>query len=191
MIRDIIFSYKGTSGALGFGEGESIKMLQLGSLVVYGIHGVCVIADIEQRTIDRKNVEYFVLTPKDQPQARFYVPTQNQVALSKLLPLLTREDLEALFASEDTYKEYWIPNENLRKQRYKEMINGSDRAMLISMIQTLHKHKESQLAAGRKFHLCDENFLRDAQKRLASEFSVVLGIPQAEVADYIASKLQK
>ncbi len=166
-------------------------MLQLGSLVVYGIHGVCVIADIEQRTIDRKNVEYFVLTPKDQPQARFYVPTQNQVALSKLLPLLTREDLEALFASEDTYKEYWIPNENLRKQRYKEMINGSDRAMLIGMIQTLHKHKESQLAAGRKFHLCDENFLRDAQKRLASEFSVVLGIPQAEVADYIASKLQK
>ena len=71
------------------------------------------------------------------------------------------------------------------------MINGSDRAMLISMIQTLHKHKESQLAAGRKFHLCDENFLRDPQKRLASEFSVVLGIPQAEVADYIASKLQK
>ena len=191
MIRAIMCLYKGTSGALGFLEGESVKMLQLGSLVVYGIHGVCVIADVEQRIVDRKKVEYFVLTPKDQPEARFYVPTQNQVALSKLLPLLTKDDLDALFVSEDTYKEYWINNENLRKQKYKEMINGNDRSMLISMIQTLHRHKESQLAAGRKFHLCDENFLRDAQKRLASEFSVVLGIPQSDVAGYIESKLQK
>lgn len=166
-------------------------MLQLGSLVVYGIHGVCTIADVEQRTVDRKKVEYFVLTPKDQPQARFYVPTHNQAALSKLRPLLTREALEALFTSEETYKECWIQDENLRKQRYKEMINAGDRAALISMIRSLHKHKESQLAAGRKFHLCDENFLRDAQKLLASEFSMVLGIPQSDVAGYIESKLRE
>ena len=84
-----------------------------------------------------------------------------------------------------------IQDENLRKQRYKEMINAGDRAALIGMIRSLHKHKESQLAAGRKFHLCDENFLRDAQKLLASEFSMVLGIPQSDVAGYIESKLRE
>ena len=166
-------------------------MLQLGSLVVYGIHGVCTIVDVEQRIVDRKKVEYFVLTPKDQPEARFYVPTQNQVALSRLHPLLSPEVLEDLLLSEKIYQDCWIQNENLRKQKYKDLINFGDRAALIAMIRSLHKHKENQLAAGRKFHLCDENFLRDAQKLLDSEFSQVLGIPRSEVAGYIQSRIQE
>lgn len=164
-------------------------MLQVGSQVVYGIHGVCGIIDTEIRTVDRKKVEYFVLEPREQPGARFYVPTHNQAALSKLRPLLTLDELEALLASEDTHRDCWIADENQRKQKYRELINSGDRATLISMIRSLYQHKESQLAAGRKFHLCDENFLRDAQKLLSSEFSLVLGIPQAEVGAYIEKKL--
>lgn len=164
-------------------------MLQVGSQVVYGIHGVCTIIEVEARRVDRKKVEYFVLEPNDQPGARFYVPTQNQVALSKLRPLLTKEALDALLVSEDTHRECWIPEENLRKQKYRELINGGDRAALISMIRALQQHKESQLAAGRKFHLCDENFLRDAEKMLRSEFSQVLGMSQAEVNVYIKEKV--
>ena len=153
-------------------------MLQVGSQVVYGIHGVCNIVDVEVRRVDRKKVEYFVLSPNEHPSARFYVPTQNQVALSKLRPLLTADELDALLSSENAHKDCWVVDENQRKQRYRELINGGDRAALISMVRSLHKHKENQLAAGRKFHLCDENFLRDAQKLLASEFSLILGIPQ-------------
>ena len=164
-------------------------MLQIGSQVVYGIHGVCTIVDVEARRVDRKNVEYFVLEPKEQPGSRYYIPTQNQAALSKLRPLLTKDQLDDLLASEDTHRECWIQDENQRKQKYRELINGGDRAALISMIRSLHKHKESQLAAGRKFHLCDENFLRDAQKLLNSELSQVLGISPSEVVSYIEQKL--
>ena len=164
-------------------------MLQVGSQVVYGIHGVCCIVDVEVRRVDRKKVEYFVLEPREQPGTRYYVPTQHQVALSKLRPMLTRDELEALLVSEQTHRDSWIADENQRKQHYRELINSGDRAALIGMIRMLHEHKESQLAAGRKFHLCDENFLRDAQKLLTSEFSLVLGIPQKEVADYIEKRL--
>lgn len=164
-------------------------MLQVGSQVVYGIHGVCRIVDVEIRRVDRKKVEYFVLEPVDQPGTRYYVPTQNQVALSKMRSLLSKDELEALLTSEDTRKDIWISDENLRKQKYREIINNGDRASLICMIRCLRQHRENQLAAGRKFHLSDENFLRDAQKILSSEFSLVLGIPQPEVAAYIESKL--
>lgn len=166
-------------------------MLQIGAQVVYGIHGVCSIVDLEIRRVDRKKVEYLVLEPKEQPGARFYVPTNNETALSKLRPLLSKEELEALLGSEDAHRDCWISEENLRKLKYRELINGGDRAMLISMVRSLHKHKESQLASGRKFHLCDENFLRDAQKLLCSEFSQVLEIPQTEVAAYIEKKLSE
>ena len=133
-------------------------MLQVGTQVVYGIHGVCSIIDVETRRVDRKNVEYFVLEPNDQPGGRFYIPTQNQAALSKLRKLLSKEELESLLASDAAHCDCWINEENQRKQKYRELLNGSDRAALISMIRILHQHKENQLAAGRKFHLCDENF---------------------------------
>ena len=164
-------------------------MLQVGSQVVYGIHGVCSIIDVEARRVDRKKVEYFVLEPTGQPGARFYVPMHNEVAVSKLRPLLTKAELEALIVSDATRQACWVADENQRKQKYKDLINSADRAALISMIRALHQHREDQLAAGRKFHLCDENFLRDAQKVLCSEFSLVLGIPQTDVGAYIDSKL--
>ena len=166
-------------------------MLQIGSQVVYGIHGVCNIVGTEVRTIDRKKVEYFILAPNDQPSASFYVPAHNQVALSKLRPLLTKEELIELLETADENSVAWISVENLRKQKYKELINNADRSAMIGMIRLLHHHKEEQLAAGRKFHLCDENFLRDARKVLASECSVVLGIPHPEVMEYLSKKLNK
>lgn len=164
-------------------------MLQLGDRVVYGVHGVCCIVDIEQRTIDRKKAEYYVLEPLDQPGAKFYIPTHNQIAVSKLRPLLSAQELDALLLSPEARADVWITDENHRKQRYRELINSGDRVALICMIRSLHKHKEAQLAAGRKFHLCDENFLKDAQKLLSSEFSVVLNIPASAVGAYIESKL--
>ena len=156
---------------------------------MYGIHGVCTIVDVETKSVDRKKVEYFVLEPKEQPGARYYVPTHNPAALAKLRPLLSAEELETLLASESTRRISWIADENLRKQKYRELINSADRAALISMIRALYRHKQEQLEAGRKFHQCDENFLRDAQKLLCSEFSLVLGIPQSEVSGYIEKKL--
>lgn len=164
-------------------------MYQCGDQVVYGIHGVCKILDLELRKVDRNKVEYYVLSPLDQPDARFYVPTQNQAAVAKLRPILTREALDALLQSENAGKDTWIADENQRKQRYRELISSGDRAALICMVRTLHKHKAEQLASGRKFHLCDENFLRDAQKLLSSEFSLVLNIHPDEVGAYIQNAM--
>ena len=64
-----------------WGKGLS-SVLQVGSQVVYGIHGVCCIIDTEVRRIDRKNVEYFVLEPKEQPKTEVTI---------LLMPLLLNE----------------------------------------------------------------------------------------------------
>ena len=177
-------------GFWGYGKGES-PVLQVGDRIVYGIHGVCCIVDVEKRVVDRKKVEYFVLEPVQQPVARFYVPTHNPVALSKLRPLLTPGELEQLLSADHTQTNCWIADENLRKQKYRELISSGDRAALFAMIHALQNHKDQQLAAGRKFHLCDENFLRDAKKVINSEFSYILGIAPEDVAAYIESKLNK
>ena len=165
-------------------------MYQIGDNVLYGIHGVCRIVDTEERVLDRKKVSYLVLQPLEQNGARFLVPSQNPAAMAKLRPVMTKEELDALLHSPDVCRDGWIEDENQRKQHYRALITSGDRTSLLCMVRTLHRHRLSQKAMGRKFHLCDENFLRDAQKLLESEFSLILGIEPELVADYVLKQLE-
>lgn len=162
-------------------------MYKTGDQVVYSIHGVCSIVQIEERLIDRKKIEYYVLEPKDQSGAKFYVPINNQVALAKMQPVISANDLQQLLSSDAVQEDHWIPDENQRKNYYRELITSGDRTALVGMVHTLHKRKKQQAEQGKKFHLCDENFLRDAEKLLGSEFSVVLSMTRDEVGNYVRS----
>lgn len=164
-------------------------MFEIGNLVMYGIHGVCKIVDKEVRTVDRRKVEYLVLEPVYQNASRFYVPSSNPNAMAKLRAMLTRQQLDALLTSDEIRQPCWVEDENLRRQYYRELVNTGDRIALLRMLHALYQHREHQLSSGRKFHLCDENFLRDAQRLIETEFSVVLGIPTNQVQDYVKDKL--
>lgn len=164
-------------------------MFKIGDRVLYGVHGVCVIAALEQRIVDRKKVEYFALEPLGQSRSRYYVPTQNAAALSKLRPLLSRGELEALLASSAARRDCWIPDENRRRQSFRDLLNSGDRADLLSMVRCLYLHRDSQLAQGKKFHLTDENFLRDGCKVLESELALVLEMDSRQAHEYLRNQL--
>ncbi|MBO5323187.1 MAG: hypothetical protein J6A88_03695 [Oscillospiraceae bacterium] len=166
-------------------------MHNIGDHVVYGINGVCLVLEKQSQLRNGQPVEYLVLEPTEQPGARYFVPTGNALAMSKLRPIMTKEELLALLSSDLLKQDVWIPDENQRKQAYRELINGGDRAALIQMICALQRHKQVQFEAGRKFHQSDENFLRDAQKLISAEFSQILGIPAQKVGEYILSAIPK
>lgn len=166
-------------------------MYQIGDKVVYGMHGVCVVADQESRVIDRKRVTYLVLEPMGQEGSRYLVPTHNTAAMGKVRPMLSVEEMEALLCSEEVRADGWIRDENQRKQAYRELIGSGDRAKLMQMVATLYRHRSQQTAAGRKVHLCDENFLRDAERLLASEVSMVMNVDPDQAKQYVRSKLKE
>ena len=160
-------------------------MYQVGQQVVYGIHGVCKITDVETKIVDRKKIPFFVLEPLSQPGARFYVPAENPAALAKLSTLLTQQELTSLLSSVEKSKKAWVPDENRRKLRFRELLSSGDRKAILEMICALQIHKAEQAEKGKKFHLCDENFLHDAEKMLCSEFSLVMEKSQKESMDYL------
>lgn len=160
-------------------------MYQQGCQVVYGIHGVCNVLPSEMRKIDRKTVEYYVLQPLDQMETRYYVPTQNVVAVSRIRPIMTRQEADALLQHAAKRCAEWIEDENLRKQQYKALIGSGDRSALLDMIGLLYHRKKEQLALGKKFHSSDENFLKDAEKLICSELSVVLNMTKFEAYLYL------
>ena len=166
-------------------------MFQIGDKVVYGVHGVCCVVDREERLIDRKSVLYLVLEPVGQGGARFFVPTHNAVAMAKVKKMLSREDLEAMMSSDAVLTDNWIADENLRKQTYRELISSGDREKLMQMVHTLYAHKAAQAASGKKCHLCDDNFLRDAEKLLIGEIAVVLETDEGEARNYLRLRLNR
>ena len=170
-------------------KGENV-MYQTGDRVVYGIHGVCDIIGLETQMIDRKEVTYLVLEPLAQPGSRYMVPSHNPAAMAKLKKMMTREELDSLIRSESVRVGSWISDESQRKQIYRELIGSGDRERLISMICTLYRHKAEQTAAGRKVHLCDDNFLRDAEKLLISEVSVVMDMDMDTAKKFIRTQLK-
>lgn len=166
-------------------------MYHSGDQVVYGVHGVCCVTGTECKTVDKKQELYLVLEALDQSGTRFYVPCANPAAIAKLRPLIDRESLEELLHSNTVRQSCWIEDENNRKLRYRELISSGDRESLLQMVYTLHEHRKTLQQMGRKFHLCDDSFLRDAEKLLNSEFSRVLEIPVNEVGEYIRSAFDK
>ena len=165
-------------------------MYEIGSQVLYGVHGVCRITGVESMRFGKVQAMYYVLEPAEQPGARFYVPVENAAAVAKLRPLLSREELLALLHSDRVRNYPWIADEGQRKLRFRELICSGDRESLMGMIGALHRHKKAQEAAGRKFHQSDENFLSDAQKLLNAEFAQVFGIEPKAVGPFILRELE-
>lgn len=165
-------------------------MVQVGDRVVYGIHGVCDVTQTEERVVDRKRLTYLVLEPLGQPGSRYLVPTHNASAMGKLRSMLSREEMELLIQSDTVRQDSWIQDESQRKQAYRELIGSGDREQLMRMVHTLYRHREEQTAAGKKVHLCDDNFLRDAEKLLMGEVSIVMDMDADTAKQYIRNKLR-
>lgn len=160
-------------------------MYKPGDRIIYGSHGVCEILEIELKRIDRKNIEYYILAPIGNQGGRFFIPTQNPQALSKLSPLPKIEQLKEFLLLESDGIDVWIEDENTRKQKYKEVIASGDFTNLIRWVRSLHIHKRMLFDCGKKFHQADENFLRDAEKILTTVFAVVLEITEDAVTPYV------
>lgn len=166
-------------------------MYQTGDRLIYGMHGVCIVADQEMRSVDGKQVTYLVLEPLGQSGSRFLVPTHNAAAMGKVRPMMRREELEDLLSSEAVKTDAWISEEGRRKLYYRELITGCDRLRLAQMVCTLYRYRAAQTAVGKKIHMCDENFLRDAEKLFAGEISVTLEISTGEALKYLRKKLKE
>ena len=160
-------------------------MYKIGQRVVYGVHGVCQIIDLQTQMVNRKKVEYYVLEPVSQSGSCFFVPSQSATALSKLRPILTREEIDHLLSTKQINDNVWIDDESQRKQYYRQLLVEGRCDDMLNMIRALHIHKQEQLSSGKKFHISDANFLKDAEKVVYSEFSIVLGIPYDQIETYI------
>ncbi len=165
-------------------------MFRINDVVVYGSQGVCEIVDIEEKKIDGTSKCYFVLKPKADRGATFYVPTWNENAWGKMRKVMTKKDIDASIDAMPTKVPTWIANENERKETYKRILASGDQAAIISMVQALFIHKKEREAEGKRLHMSDELFMKDAEQLLYNEWQYVLNVDKAGLMDYIFRRIE-
>ncbi len=165
-------------------------MFEMNDTILYGTDGVCLIADITKQKLGDRMMEYYVLKPVYQDKALIYVPTENATLQAKMRRILSAEEIHRLIESMPEEDALWIDNEEQRKAQYRAIIQSGDRQSLIRLIKALYQHQQQQKEAGRKFHVCDERFMKEAEKILYDEFAHVLQLEPDQVLPFILKKIR-
>lgn len=160
-------------------------MYSVGENVLYGVNGVCCISEITTKAIGDSEQEYYVLKPYFSKTAMFYVPTQSEVLVAKMRSLLSKEEINDILDNLPEIEE-WISNKGQRFEMFKGILASGDINAVVNMIRLIRKHEGYQMARGRRLHITDERFLREAKKMVCEEFAFVLEISQAEAYNLLA-----
>ncbi len=162
---------------------------KVGDIVLYGLQGVCEIVDITEQNFDGVPTQYYILKPNHDSKSTMYVPVCTEETAPKLRYILSVAEVYELIRTVAEQETMWIENEAERRERYKAVIAGGNRRELISLIKTLHFHKQERKALGKKIHVADERFMKDAEKILYEEFAHVLNIKPEQVLSFIIEQI--
>lgn len=166
-------------------------MFQVNDVIIYGAQGVCKITDIEEKTVNHVKKTYFVLKPVGDKGATIFAPTDNELALRKMRRLLTKDEIHKLIDSMRSENAVWVANENERKELYKSILAKGDHLELIKMIKAIYAHKKEREAEGKRLHMSDERFFKDAEQILYNEFQYVLDLgSKDDLMNYIFARLE-
>ena len=167
-------------------------MFQVNDVIIYGAQGVCKIIGTDEKIINGIKKLYFVLKPVDEKGATIFAPTDNELVLSKMRRLLTKDEIHMLIDSMQEDSTLWVDNENERKELYKGILARGDHAQIIKMLKAIYAHKKQREAEGKRLHQSDERFFKDAEQILYNEFQYVLNLKdRSELMTYIFSRIEK
>ncbi|MGL6197673.1 MAG: CarD family transcriptional regulator [Lachnospiraceae bacterium] len=158
--------------------------------ILYGTHGVCRITEISERKFGEESMEYYILKPLYDKKSTLFVPANSEKLLKKMRRVLTVEEIYDLIKAMPDQNTIWIENESERKDKYKEILSKGNRKDLVCLIKTLYKHQLEQQEKGKKLHIADERFMKDAEHLLHAEFAHVLEIQYEQVVPFILQELQ-
>jgi CarD family transcriptional regulator len=140
--------------------------------------------DVTEKRIGKTKIQYYVLKPLCNNTSTLFVPTANQQLVSKMRRILTEDEAEAILRDLPPCGD-WNDNKQERSEQFRAIITEGSCVELIRLIRLVRTHGQEQLAGGKRLHISDERFLKEAEKMICEEFSLVLHISRDEVLERI------
>lgn len=166
-------------------------MFQVGDMVRYGQSGVCRIEEIREMDVAGASQRYFVLTPLFKTGSLVYVPVENRELVDKMLPPMTRDDVEEILERVANMAAEWIRDFRRRSEFAKKALSSGDRAEALYLVKCIYAHKREALGQGARIHTTDDYFLKDAENLIYSEIAYAREQSFDEVAAELRALLMK
>ena len=162
-------------------------MYEIGDKVVYGALGVMEVVDIADQTVGDVTRKYYVMREYASPtNSLTYVPLENETLVAQIKPLLTKEEIyEAVRTAKASPLIDFVEENRARSEMYKGILSSGDRVRILSMIQTVYMTGVRRESEGKRNFIADENIVKRAEKNIAVEFSLVLGISEDGLNEFI------
>ena len=164
-------------------------MLEAGSIVHYGMDGVCEITGITEKKLGGQVRRFYELHPRFRKNTVVFLPVDNESLLSRIRPVLSRDEILSVLHELKSAETCWIDSEAARKETYSLIIRSGDHRRLVSLVKTLYERKLQMQEDGRRLRSVDSAFLKDAERLVNEEFAFVLEIEPSEAAAFIQKEL--
>ena len=159
-----------------------------GEKVIYSVNGVCEITDITEKVFGKTVMRYYVLKPISNNEATLFVPVNNENLVRKMKRLMTQPQLDEVLNDVSAKDVEWNSNEAVRKEEFRNTISFGNVSEILVLLKSIWIHRRMQNSKGRKLHISDEMYLREAEKIIKEEISTVIGVEQDEVIPYVKNK---
>ena len=164
-------------------------MFSVGEYIVYGVEGVCRVEEAGKLKVAGldKNRAYYRLRPYYH-DGTIYTPVDGKAVMR---PVLTREELERLLPRLPELEPLGDvpPDSRAAGEYYRAILSGHDCVALLRLCKTLHAKQNSQTASRRGVNSTELRSWRMAEEMLYGEFGFALGMPPAQVRDFLREKL--
>lgn len=165
---------------------------QKDDLIVYGNAGVYRVKEIGPLSgisCADKGRNYYVLKPVF-GEGTVYYPVDGSKIFTR--PVISREKVEELIAMIPSIKSEEVEADNTQEltEQYRSAFDSHSCADLIELLISIYSKKRRVTEQKRKFGQIDENYMKQAENQLYSEFGAVLGIDKDDVPDYIRSRVE-
>lgn len=166
---------------------ERCVMLEIGTIVVYGVEGVCKISGVEKLCFAGLDTakDYYVLEHIDNSNGKFYVPVDNELLMAKMQKLFTYEEVMELIKADLSLPE-WIDDNKQRSKFYKEELSSYDNTRIFALAKMLYLAKSDK---EKRFYVMDEEALKKVSSALYSQLSCVASLTREELLPFICGEI--
>lgn len=160
-------------------------MYKVGDYVVYK-REVCEVISIKEKEF--MDMDYYVLVPISDNTLKIDVPVNNKMGY--LRPLITKKEVEDIIKTIPNIKPI-ISTDRFIENEYRNLLNTNKHEDLIKIIKTTYLRNKERLDNNKKIGGKDDEYFKQAEKYLYSEFSIVLGMSYDETKKYVIEKVKE
>ena len=165
-------------------------MFKPGQLVVYGVEGVCKVADVGVPDLAGMKTDriYYTLCPVGR-NVTVYVPTDKA---GSMRPVMTADEARALIRQMPDIEPLPVSHTGpfMQKDSYDHALHSHECVDLVRILKTVYRKQHPADARGRQPGRIDEEYRKRAETILYSEFSAALDIPFEDVPAYIQKAVE-